>query len=149
MKSRIDLRPKVSQYLNLQRELRQAKEAFETELRLISEALGAHERARLGRGKGQTSAMSSATATRQRRPGSKTKQRRATRKARATGNTMTLREAVNQVLRRQPMSKKDILTGVEKLGYRSSSAHPIRPLSVFLYRNYSRTKDGRFIPAKQ
>jgi hypothetical protein len=143
MKNRITLSPKIDQFARLRKELEQVQDELLSELNLLNTALGSDQgeapkvaRPRSGNGNGPTSAKSKAAGSKRRR--------RPSAAANKGQGELTLREAVNQVLGDKPMSKHEILTAVQKIGYRSKSADPMNPLRVFLYRNYPRTKEGLF-----
>jgi hypothetical protein len=48
-------------------------------------------------------------------------------------NALSLREAVAKAVGKKPLSKDEILAGVQKLGYRFGGKAPIKSLEVFLY----------------
>src|SRR5688572_7998457 len=61
--------------------------------------------------------------------------RGATPKARAKPrqNPLSLRSAILQVTKSKPLTKKDILTAIQKLGYRFATKDPMNSMGVILY----------------
>jgi hypothetical protein len=64
-------------------------------------------------------------------------------------NPMSLREAVIKVTSKTPLTKKEIVAAVEKLGYKFASKDPVNRLGVLLYGKNPKFKndDGKFSPA--
>jgi hypothetical protein len=64
-------------------------------------------------------------------------------------NPMSLRSAILQVTKSKPLTKKDILSAVQKLGYRFDTKDPMNSMGVILYgRNPKfRNQNGKFSPA--
>jgi hypothetical protein len=57
------------------------------------------------------------------------------RSRRPRRNSMSLRDAVQQVLRSGPMNRYQIFEAVQRQGYRFVSRHPLQSLATTLYRN--------------
>jgi hypothetical protein len=64
-------------------------------------------------------------------------------------NQMSLKQAVLQVTREKPLTKKEILQEVLKLGYRFATSNPMNTLNVVLYSHKKdiKKRDGKFGPA--
>lgn len=65
------------------------------------------------------------------------------RRGRPTGAGLTLKDAVLQVIAGKSLTKQEILTAVENLGYRFSTANPINSLGVILYGRDPKFKNDR------
>lgn len=67
-----------------------------------------------------------------------------------TKNSMSLKEAVIKVTSARSMTKNEILTAVQELGYRFRGRNPKNSLNVLLYGKNPKFKssDGRFSPVK-
>lgn len=62
-------------------------------------------------------------------------------------NTLTLREAVRQVTWERPLSRREILEEVQKLGYRFSTRNPLNSLNQVIYnKNEFINLGGKFAP---
>jgi hypothetical protein len=63
-------------------------------------------------------------------------------------NAMSLREAVIHVTSQQPLTKQEILSAIQKLGYQFTARNPINSLNVVLYgkKPRFRNEEGRFSP---
>lgn len=122
----------IRRYINLRDSLMQEKTKLENRLQEINEALG-HERA-------PTANVST---------GARMPQKSGTRRGRgrASGG-LSLRDAVLQVTSGGALSKEEILSGVQGLGYRFSTNNPMNSLGVILYGKKPRFKNdgGRFSP---
>lgn len=55
-----------------------------------------------------------------------------------TGNKLTLREAISQVVRGRALTKQEIIAGVTRIGYKFSTNDPAGSLNALLY-----SKTGR------
>ena len=66
--------------------------------------------------------------------------------AKRTKNVISLREAIAKVTARKPLSKQEILTAVQKEGYRFGGKDPMNSLQSFLYSRRSGVQNagGRF-----
>ena len=64
-------------------------------------------------------------------------------------NALSLREAIRQVVKVKPLDRKEILTALAKIGYKSNSSNPMNLLSSVLYRKGAgfRSKNGKFSAA--
>ena len=64
-------------------------------------------------------------------------------------NAISLREAIARVTARKPLTKPEILSAVQKEGYRFGGKDPMNSLQSFLYSRHSGIKNtgGRFSPA--
>ncbi len=105
---KIDL---LSQYASIREELRNEKAQLEQRLQAINEALGSNP---------ETVSSSPATKTGRGRRG-------------GAPDGKSLKSLVLQVLRDGPMSKDEILSAVQKVGYRFSSKNPGNSLGIILY----------------
>jgi hypothetical protein len=64
------------------------------------------------------------------------------------GNAMTLKEAILRVTRARPLSKRDILAAIGRLGYKFQSKNPMNSMSVLLYKDKAfKNFGGKFGPA--
>jgi hypothetical protein len=117
---------KLEQYLSLLDDLRNEKAHLEGRLEKINAVL--------------TGAAAARGGYRGRQPGA--------RRGRRARNGMSLREAVTQVTRNRPLTKEEILQGIQKLGYRFSTKDPMNSLNAMLYApaNKFRNQNGRFGP---
>ena len=62
-------------------------------------------------------------------------------------NSLSLAEAVLTVTKAKPLAKADILTAVEKLGYKFTAKSPLNSLNTLLYTNKQiKNYDGKFGP---
>ena len=64
-------------------------------------------------------------------------------------NTLSLHEAIRQVIKAKPMDRKEILVALAKIGYKTNSSNPMNLLSSVLYRKGAgfRSKNGKFSAA--
>ena len=71
-----------------------------------------------------------------------------TRTVRRVKSRISMKAAVLEVTKGNPLTKPEILAAVQKLGYRSASEKPVRMLDNLLYGKKPRFKndDGRFSP---
>ena len=123
----------IRRYINLRDSLMQEKIKLENRLQEINQALG-HE---------GTAAAKPSTGARP--PNQNDGSRRG--RGRASGG-LSLRDAVLQVTSRGALSKEEILSGVQRLGYRFSTNNPMNSLGVILYGKNPKFKNdgGRFSP---
>jgi hypothetical protein len=67
-------------------------------------------------------------------------------------NTMSIREAVAKVTARKPLSVREIVEAVQKIGYKFTSSDPVNSVGAYLYgahgRKLFKRADGKFSPAK-
>ena len=121
----------LQEFIKLRRQLTQEKESLAQRLAQINEALGAMPLPSLSAGQGAAGRGSSQTA----RPG-----------RRAAGSGPSLRELVIEALRESPKTKEEVLSAVQKRGYRFQTKDPLNSLGVILYgRNPKLNRaDGRF-----
>ena len=76
------------------------------------------------------------------------------RRGRALGarpeNSMNIREAVAKVTAKKPLTIREIVEEVQKIGYRFQSSNPVNSVGAYLYgagkKEFKRT-DGKFTPA--
>jgi hypothetical protein len=62
-------------------------------------------------------------------------------------NSMSLREAVAQVLNSTPISRQELLAKLERAGYRFATSNPLNSLQTFLYgsgKKFVKNVDGNF-----
>lgn len=66
-------------------------------------------------------------------------------------NTMNIREAIVRVTAKKPLSVREIVEAVQKIGYRFQSANPVNSVGAYLYgagkKVFKRT-DGKFAPIR-
>jgi len=64
-------------------------------------------------------------------------------------NSMNIREAVARVTAKKPLSIREIVAEVQKIGYRFQSSNPVNSVGAYLYgagkKEFKRT-DGKFTP---
>jgi hypothetical protein len=64
-------------------------------------------------------------------------------------NSMNIREAVSRVTAKKPLSIREIVAEVQKIGYRFQSSNPVNSVGAYLYgagkKEFKRT-DGKFTP---
>lgn len=80
-------------------------------------------------------------------PSQSNPQRSAT-KGRRLKNSMSLREAVVKAVGKKPLTKHEILSEVQRVGYRFGGKKPIKSLEVFLYtagKKLLQRVDGKFV----
>ena len=119
----------LQQYLVLQQSLRREKTALELRLTRINAVLA-------NRGTSVADSRAAGKARRVRRPLPRIK------------NPMSLRAAVNKVTRGRPLTKKEILKAIGKLGYRFATKNPMNTLNATLYANKQfKNQNGKFSPA--
>jgi hypothetical protein len=116
----------VKQFVTLRDELIKEKAQLEAQLAAINRALG------------DSSASTDPSTSPAPQPTRASKNR--------GSNSLTLRQAVTQVLTGQSLTKREILTGVEKLGYRFEASDPMNSLNAFLYSNKKsfRNENGKW-----
>lgn len=121
----------IRRYISLRDSLIQEKSKLESRLREISEALGESSEQRSTPTLARPAVAASG------------------RRGRRSSGGLSLRDAVLQVTSRGPLTKQEILDGVQQLGYRFSTNNPANSLGVILYGKNPRFKndDGRFSPA--
>ena len=115
----------VKQFVALRAALTQEKARLESRLAEINRVLGV------------TSAPASSAS-------------RAASRGRAT-NTLSLREAVTRVTKDKPLTKKEILQAIGKIGYRFTARDPMNSLNVALYTpgQFKNNGDGTFSALKK
>lgn len=122
----------LQQYRALRSALSAEREAIQKRLQEINDALGG--------GEAVVAAAPAAAPTGKKRgrpPGPQ----------KVINNAMPLREAVLKVLTAKPITKQELLAGVQKLGYRFASKDPLNSLQVFLYgagRKVVKNVDAKF-----
>lgn len=64
-------------------------------------------------------------------------------------NSLSLKSAILQVTKSRPLTKKDILSAIRKLGYRFATNDPMNSMGVILYGKNPkfRNQNGKFSPA--
>ena len=108
----------IKQYVALRAALKQEKAQLESRLAAINHALS------------ETSAPVNAVVAAP--AGAKASPPAPRRRGRAA-NKLSLKEAVVQVLSAGPLDKKEILSGVSKLGYKFKASDPMNSLNTLLY----------------
>ncbi len=85
------------------------------------------------------------------RPGLTRRKPRGHAQGRRPENTMNIREAIAQVTVKKPLSVREIVEAVQKIGYRFQSANPVNSVGAYLYgagkKVFKRT-DGKFAPVR-
>jgi hypothetical protein len=118
---------KFKQYVTLRESLLKENAALEARLTQINKALGSEN--------------SAAKAGQKAAPAARAPQR--------IDNPMSLKEAVRKVTSVRPLTKKEILEGIKKIGYRFAAKDPMNSLNVILYsKGQFKNEDGKFSPAK-
>jgi|SRR4051812_219799 hypothetical protein len=115
----------LRRYINLRDSLAREKNRLEQRLQQIGQALGQPMPAPSGARAGSIGTG---------------------RRGRPARGGLSLRDAVLQLTSRQPMTKEEILEGVQQLGYTFSTTNPLNSLGVILYGKNPRFKNenGRF-----
>jgi hypothetical protein len=105
--------------------------------------------------RGGSIAPSPASPRRGRPPGSKNapaKSSAPTGQGGRGGNSMSFREAAAQVTAKQPLSVREIVEAVQKIGYKFQSADPIKSVGAYLYgkegKKHFKRADGKFSAEK-
>ena len=106
----------IKQYVALRAALKQEKAQLESRLAAINHALS------------ETSGSAAPAAP----VAAKAPASAPSRRGRAA-NTLSLKEAVLQVLKPGPLAKKDILAAVGKIGYKFTASDPMNSLNTLLY----------------
>jgi hypothetical protein len=152
--SRLMKRDALQQFVALRRSLESEKAQLETRLAAVNQALGteshfAPEAPVVFEGRGRPrltgGGLGKKHAKHRAGPGSAVK-----RRGNLGGNAMSLREAVVQVTTPKALTKKEILAGVDKLGYKFTTKDPTNSLNQILYKSTNpkfRNADGKFSPA--
>jgi hypothetical protein len=118
---------RLKQYLALQEALRKERAALEKRLAQIKQALSGRD------------GVSTGPAATRPRP----------RRGKPIRNKISLREAINQVTRGRALTKREILTEVQRLGYRFAAKDPMNSLNAMLYsKGQFRNRGGKFSPAQ-
>ncbi len=116
---------KLKQFVALRNSLVNEKAALERRLTEINKALGASE-----------AKASIATAPKNAPP-------------RRIENPMSLKEAMRQVTAAKPLTKKEILEAIHKIGYRFAAKDPRNSMNVILYtKGNFKNQNGKFSPLK-
>jgi predicted DNA-binding transcriptional regulator len=126
----------IKQYLALQERLQREKTQLQQRLGEIDQALaGASTRLGMVRGIGNN------------RRGVTTKPSQHVRRIQ---NELSLKQAILKAIAKRPLSRREILQQVQKLGYRFASSNPLNTLGATLYGNKKlfKNKGGQFSPAK-
>lgn len=128
----------VKQYLQLRTKLAEEKSRVEARLQEINQALGqsgAAEQSKRPAGAG--SAIPSRTELR-------------TRSRKRIKNSMPLRAAIVKVTSEKPLTKPEILTAVQKLGYKFGTNKPMLSINPILYGDNPKFKrnGGKFRAGK-
>lgn len=127
------MKDSLKQFTQLRESLLKRQVAVQAELTQISAALGAF---------GSASPAPAAPAS---RGAAKAAVKRGTRKR--AENSISLAEAVLTVTKAKPLSKPEILSAVEKLGYKFTAKSPLNSLNTLLYTNKQiKNYDGKFGP---
>jgi hypothetical protein len=131
------MKSKSDRYSSFRNQLLKEREALHARLARIDGALQAVD--------GLADAV--VTPRRGRLPGAPRRGRPAGKRAK---NTMSLKDAVLKVLASGPLTKGDILTAVQKSGYKFTASNPMNSLNVVLYTKgqFKKLPGKRFSPAK-
>ena len=127
------MKDSLKQFTQLRESLLKRQAAVQAELTQISAALGAF---------GSAAPAPAAPAS---RGAAKAAAKRGPRKR--AENAISLAEAVLTVTKAKPLSKPEILSAVEKLGYKFAAKSPLNSLNTLLYTNKKiKNYDGKFGP---
>ena len=66
-------------------------------------------------------------------------------------NTMAIREAIEKVTAKKPLTIREIVFAVQEIGYNFSSSNPVNSVGAYLYgsgKQFFNRKDGKFSPAR-
>lgn len=127
------MKDSLKQFTQLRESLLKRQAAVQAELTQISTALGAF---------GSVAPQSTAPAA---RGGAKVPTKR--RGGKRAENSMSLAEAVLTATKAKPLSKPEILTAIEKLGYKFTAKSPLNSLNTLLYTNKQiKNYGGKFGP---
>ena len=76
--------------------------------------------------------------------------RRGRRSFKRARNALSLREAILKALSKGPLTKSEILAGVQKEGYKFTASNPMNSINVLLYTKglFKKRPGKRFAPAK-
>lgn len=132
-------------YSQFRSQLSLEKAALEQRLAKLNEALRAIEGIagpRPGRKPGRPPGTATSAA-----PASTGRKRRGYKRA---NNTMSLRQAMLKAMGSRPLTKPEILSGVQKEGYKFSASNPMNSINVMLYTKglFKKLPGKRFTPAK-
>jgi hypothetical protein len=126
----------VQQFTALRNRLMTERAALQKRIQQINAALGS--------GETQTAAAPAAARKRGRPPG------RPPGTPRIAGNALSIREAITKVTARQPLGVRDIVSAVQKIGYKFQSSNPINSVGAYLYgahgKKHFKRVDGKFKP---
>ena len=127
------MKDSLKQFTQLRESLLKRQAALQAELTQISTALGAF------------GSVASEPTTPAARGGGKAPAKR--RGGKRAENALSLAEAVLTATKAKPLSKPEILSAVEKLGYKFSAKSPLNSLNTLLYTNKQiKNYDGKFGP---
>jgi hypothetical protein len=69
-------------------------------------------------------------------------------KPRNAANAMPIREAITKVTAKQPLSVREIVDAVKKIGYKFQSSNPVNSVGAYLYgahgKKYFKRANGKF-----
>jgi len=71
----------------------------------------------------------------------------ARRRGKRPANAMSLREGISKAVARAPLSVRDIVDAVQKLGYRFQASNPVNSVGAYLYgpgKKHFKRVDGKF-----
>lgn len=151
----------LKQYVTLRKSLLEEKAELESRLSEINEALAmgesatpvpapvtavsASKRRRVGRPRRRLSAAAAGPTVSVSAPAAPTKRGRGGRRLR---NALSLKDAILKVTHSAAKTKEEILTDVQKLGYRFTTSNPLASINAVLYAKHQfRNVKGRFSPA--
>jgi hypothetical protein len=76
-------------------------------------------------------------------PAAPVRRRRRTR----VKNAMSMREAIRKVTSVKPMTRKEILVAIRKIGYKFNTKDPLNSIGVYLYnKRFFKSANGKFSP---
>lgn len=127
----------LQQFISLRSSLQQERTSLQRRLRELDAAMGEVRAAAAPREMARPARISAPARA------------RATQGARGQ-NALSLREAISKATARAPLSVRDIVDSVQKLGYRFQSSNPINSVGAYLYgpegKKHFKRGDGKFSP---
>jgi len=115
----------VQEFVQLKEALREEKARLEQRLQEIETALA-----------GEPAALTQAAPAAKRRPPAAKKKAAAKRPGRRgprAGNKMTLKQAIYEVTKTQPLGRREILEEVQKIGYKFATKNPLNSINQIIY----------------
>ena len=130
----------IQRFISLRASLERERSHLRRRLQEIEQALG---------GAAAPAAATAPVARRRRRVG-KAAKAKATKAKVARPNAMSLREAIQRITAKTPLSVRDIVSAVQKGGYHFQSSNPVNSVGAYLYgpegKKHFKRADGKFAP---